>query len=84
MARASRTCSAPTGSSGWITKTGKLVPISCGERLSLISIESFLEDKDAAIIWRGPKKVGAIQQFVADVKWGALDYLAHRFPSRNR
>ena len=54
---------------------GKLVPVSCGERLSLISIESFLEDKDAAIIWRGPKKVGAIQQFVADVKWGALDYL---------
>ena len=39
------------------------------------SHESFLEDKDAAIIWRGPKKVGAIQQFVADVKWGALDYL---------
>ena len=72
MARASRT------SHGFVrvdNEDGKLVPVSCGERLSLISIESFLEDKDAAIIWRGPKKVGAIQQFVADVKWGALDYL---------
>jgi Mrp family chromosome partitioning ATPase len=66
------------GSHGFVrvdNEDGKLVPVSCGERLSLISIESFLEDKDAAIIWRGPKKVGAIQQFVADVKWGALDYL---------
>ena len=66
------------GSHGFVrvdNEDGKLVPVSCGERLSLISIESFLEDKDAAIIWRGPKKVGAIQQFVAGVKWGALDYL---------
>ena len=66
------------GSHGFVrvdNEDGKLVPVSCGERLALISIESFLEDKDAAIIWRGPKKVGAIQQFVADVKWGALDYL---------
>ena len=58
------------GSHGFVrvdNEDGKLVPVSCGERLSLISIESFLEDKDAAIIWRGPKKVGAIQQFVADV-----------------
>ena len=54
---------------------GKLMPVPCGERLSLVSIESFLEDKDSAIIWRGPKKAGAIQQFLSDVKWGALDYL---------
>lgn len=53
---------------------GKLMPVPCGG-LSLVSIESFLEDKDTAIIWRGPKKVGAIQQFLSDVKWGALDYL---------
>ena len=54
---------------------GRLMPVPCGERLTMISIEAFLEDKDTAIIWRGPKKVGAIQQFIADVKWGALDYL---------
>lgn len=53
----------------------RLVPVPCGDRLSMISIESFLEDKDTAIIWRGPKKVGVIQQFLSDVKWGALDYL---------
>ncbi len=41
------------GSHGFVrvdNEDGKLVPVSCGERLSLISIESFLEDKDAAII----------------------------------
>ncbi len=66
------------GSHGFVmvdNEDGRLVPVPCGERLSLVSIESFLEDKDSAIIWRGPKKVGAIQQFLADVKWGALDYL---------
>ena len=66
------------GSHGFVrvdNEDGKLVPVSCGESDALISIESFLADNDAAIIWRAPKKVGAIQQFVADVKWGALDYL---------
>ena len=44
------------GSHGFVrvdNEDGKLVPVSCGERLSLISIESFLEDKDAAIICAG-------------------------------
>jgi len=28
-----------------------------------------------AVIWRGPLKIGAIKQFIADVQWGELDYL---------
>ncbi|MHC4459522.1 MAG: P-loop NTPase, partial [Planctomycetota bacterium] len=31
--------------------------------------------KDDAIIWRGPIKYSAIQQFIADVEWGELDFL---------
>ena len=54
---------------------GKMLPVPCGERMSLISMDSFLKDKDTAILWRGPKKTGAIRQFLTDVRWGALDYL---------
>ena len=54
---------------------GRMLPVSCGENLSLISMDAFLKDKDTAILWRGPKKTGAIRQFLSDVRWGALDYL---------
>ena len=47
-----------------------MLPVPCGERMSLISMDSFLKDKDTAILWRGPKKTGAIRQFLTDVQWG--------------
>jgi ATP-binding protein involved in chromosome partitioning len=53
----------------------KLNPMSVSENLKAISIESFTPSKDDAIIWRGPLKFSAIQQFIADVDWGALDFL---------
>ena len=52
-------------------ENGKMLPVPCGERMSLISMDSFLKDKDTAILWRGPKKTGAIRQFLTDVQWGA-------------
>ena len=53
----------------------KLVPKKYSENLSAVSIESLLPNKDEAIIWRGPVKHSAIQQFIGDVAWGELDYL---------
>ena len=50
-------------------------PAQVGENLSVISIESMLSDHDDAVIWRGPKKLNAIRQFISDVSWGPLDYL---------
>ena len=38
-------------------------------------MDTFLQDKDQAVLWRGPKKTSAIRQFIADVKWGELDFL---------
>ena len=38
-------------------------------------MDVILSEKDTAIIWRGPLKIGVIRQFVADVDWGPLDYL---------
>jgi ATP-binding protein involved in chromosome partitioning len=55
---------------------GKAIPINVMPNLDLISIESLMgEDKDAALIWRGPVKIGVIRQFISDIKWPDLDYL---------
>ena len=53
----------------------KLRPIAYTQNLSAVSIESLTPTKDEAIIWRGPVKFSAIQQFIADVEWGDLDFL---------
>ncbi len=53
----------------------KLRPMDYSPNLSAVSIESLTSDKDNAIIWRGPIKYSAIQQFIADVEWGDLDFL---------
>jgi Mrp family chromosome partitioning ATPase len=39
-----------------------------------------LDNEDTPVVWRGPIKLGAIQQFIADVEWGNLDYLIIDFP----
>ncbi len=41
----------------------------------VMSIGLLLGSRDAAVIWRGPLKMGAIKQFLKDVEWGELDYL---------
>lgn len=56
-------------------KRGKLIPVEYGDRLKVISIGFLQENRDEAIIWRGPVKFGVIKQFLADVDWGDLDYL---------
>jgi ATP-binding protein involved in chromosome partitioning len=40
----------------------------------------FFVDDDAAVVWRGPMLHKAIQQFLEDVDWGALDYLLIDLP----
>jgi ATP-binding protein involved in chromosome partitioning len=43
--------------------------------LKLVSMSFLLESPDSAVIWRGPLKMRVIQQFLADVEWGRLDWL---------
>jgi ATP-binding protein involved in chromosome partitioning len=50
-------------------------PKAFSENLRVVSMASLMQDEDQAIIWRGPAKMGAIRQFIADVKWDNLDYL---------
>lgn len=40
-----------------------------------MSLGFLLQNKDDAVIWRGPKKTAMIKQFLEDVAWGELDYL---------
>ena len=54
---------------------GLIPPMTFGDNLKVISLEYMMEDRDDPIIWRGPLKVQAIRQFVADIDWGDLDYL---------
>lgn len=52
-----------------------LNPVPYNARLSVISMDSLLQDRDRAVVWRGPKKTAAIRQFISDVNWGDLDFL---------
>jgi len=49
--------------------------VNVNENLKLVSMSFLLQDPDLPVIWRGPMKMKAIQQFLADVDWGELDWL---------
>ena len=39
-----------------------------------------ITDPDTPVIWRGPMVMKALEQFLGDVKWGALDYMIIDLP----
>lgn len=45
------------------------------EEFKVMSIGFLLKDSRQAVVWRGPKKSAMIRQFLADVRWGELDWL---------
>lgn len=55
--------------------THGILPLKVRNNLEVMSIEFMLPSKGSPIIWRGPKKTGAIRQFLSDVDWGKLDVL---------
>jgi len=59
---------------------GQIHPAVGPHGLKVISMAFLLEDPDKPVIWRGPIKLGAIQQFIGDVAWGELDALVIDFP----
>ncbi|MDP6334220.1 MAG: Mrp/NBP35 family ATP-binding protein [Candidatus Poseidoniaceae archaeon] len=59
---------------------GRIHPAQGHLGVKVISMAFLLEDEDTPVVWRGPIKLGAIQQFIGDVEWGELDYLVIDFP----
>ncbi len=63
-------------------RRGKMVPLERevgAGRLKVLSM-GFLADEDRAIMWRGLVLNRAVQQFLQDAEWGALDYLLIDLP----
>ncbi len=50
-------------------------PMKYNDNLKAISMGFLLQNRDEAVIWRGPLKMKVIKQFIKDVAWGDLDYL---------
>jgi Mrp family chromosome partitioning ATPase len=66
-----------TGKEGVLPVTdGKaLEPVPVRENLVMMSVGSLTTRDDTPVIWRGPMKLNILKQFLADVRWGELDYL---------
>ncbi len=59
-----------------LSSNGEMIePIEVFPNVRAVSIALAGYGPDAPIIWRGPLKMGAIKQFLADVDWQDLDYL---------
>jgi ATP-binding protein involved in chromosome partitioning len=43
--------------------------------IRVASMDFLLPSDDSPVIWRGPLKMRAIQQFLSDIVWGDLDFL---------
>src|SRR3984885_5537404 len=56
----------------------KMIPLQAWG-LSCMSI-GFLVDEETAMIWRGPMVMGALEQMMGQVEWGALDILVIDMP----
>lgn len=66
-------------SNGWVP-----VYADRERRLGCMSIGFLLKDRGDSVVWRGPKKDGMIRQFLAEVRWGDLDYLVIDTPPGKR
>ena len=56
----------------------KILPLEA-HGMRLMSMGFFITES-SPVIWRGPMVHGLIRQFLADVEWGALDYLVIDLP----
>lgn len=43
--------------------------------IKVVSMDFLLPSDESPVIWRGPLKMRAIQQFLSDIAWGELDFL---------
>ncbi len=58
-----------------IVAENRIIPVAITDKLKLVSMSFLLSSPDLPVIWRGPLKMKAIQQFIGDTEWGDLDWL---------
>ncbi len=57
-----------------------LMPVMVPPHMKVMSMAFLLQDRDTPVVWRGPMKMQALRQFLADVTWGELDFLLVDLP----
>ena len=68
------------GVTGLPTKVEKMIMPPSSHGVKVISMAMFKPPGNLPIVWRGPMLGKAMQQFLADVYWGDLDYLLLDLP----
>ena len=53
----------------------RIQPFTHGPNVKVVTMQGLLNTPDEALIWRGPLKIGLIQQLLGDTDWGNLDVL---------
>lgn len=48
--------------------------------IKVVSMDFLLSNDESPVIWRGPLKMKAIQQFLSDIMWGELEFLLIDLP----
>jgi ATP-binding protein involved in chromosome partitioning len=48
--------------------------------IKVVSMDFLLSSDETPVIWRGPLKMKAIQQFLSDIMWGELEFLLIDLP----
>lgn len=54
---------------------GSLEPVEVSPNLHIAGVDAAMEDREDAVIWRGPMKSMVINDLLARVDWGDLDFL---------
>jgi ATP-binding protein involved in chromosome partitioning len=54
---------------------GLIFPVMGSLGIKVVSMDFLLSSDEAPVIWRGPLKMKAIQQFLSDITWGELEFL---------
>jgi ATP-binding protein involved in chromosome partitioning len=62
------------------TPEGLLLPVMTAGGIKIASVESLIDSSDSPVVWRGPMRSSIINQFLADMQWGELDFLMVDLP----
>ena len=63
-----------------VTDGKSLLPVEFVHGIKVMSMGFLLQNRNDAVIWRGPMKMNVIKQLLTEVNWGELDYLIIDFP----